>query len=60
LPPAEGGALRDQVRFFEASLIARTLDEVKGDRRAAAERLSIGLSSLYRKIDEYADLGLIK
>lgn len=60
LPAVEGGALRDQVRFFEASLIARTLDEVKGDRRAAAERLSIGLSSLYRKIDEYADLGLIK
>jgi two-component system, NtrC family, response regulator AtoC len=60
LAASEGGALRDQVRQFEASLIAKTLEDVKGDRRAAAERLAIGLSSLYRKIDEYADLGLIK
>jgi two-component system, NtrC family, response regulator AtoC len=60
LAASEGGALRDQVRQFEASLTAKTLEDVKGDRRAAAERLAIGLSSLYRKIDEYADLGLIK
>ena len=55
-----GGGLREQVRFFEAGLIARTLDEAQGDRRVAAEKLEIGLSSLYRKIEEYADLSLIK
>ena len=46
------GYLRDQVRQFEASLIRRALDATGGDRRAAAQRLGIGLSSLYRKLEE--------
>lgn len=54
------GSLREQVRIFEANLIAKTLEETNGDRRMVAEKLGIGLSSLYRKIDEYADFGLIK
>jgi len=58
-PSGEGG-LRDQVRCFEATLIARALDAAQGDRRSAADKLGIGLSSLYRKIDEYADLNLIE
>jgi DNA-binding NtrC family response regulator len=49
--PSEG-YLRDQVRQFEASLIRRALEATGGDRRAAAQRLGIGLSSLYRKLEE--------
>ena len=55
-----GGDLREQVRRFEGTLISQILDEVRGDRRLAAQRLGIGLSSLYRKIDEYAEFGLTK
>ncbi|MDH4235582.1 MAG: sigma-54 dependent transcriptional regulator, partial [Gallionella sp.] len=46
------GTLRDQVRQFEAALILKTIQEVDGDRRAAAQKLNIGLSSLYRKLEE--------
>jgi two-component system response regulator AtoC len=61
--PAEGapagaqrpgsGPLREQVREFEHGLILRAIDECAGDRRAAAQRLGIGLSSLYRKLEEH-------
>lgn len=57
--PADGG-LREQVRRFEVSLIRQALELAGGDRRLAAQRLEIGLSSLYRKIDEYAEYGLVK
>jgi len=46
------GTLRDQVRQFESALILRTIQESDGDRRAAAQKLNIGLSSLYRKLEE--------
>jgi two-component system, NtrC family, response regulator AtoC len=46
------GTLRDRVRRFEISLIRRAIDEAGGDRRQAAQRLGIGLSSLYRKLEE--------
>ena len=46
------GPLRDRVRRFELSLIRRAIDEAGGDRRLAAQRLGIGLSSLYRKLEE--------
>jgi DNA-binding NtrC family response regulator len=59
LLPTEG-LLRDQLRQFEAKIIARTLDEQHGDRRAAAQRLGIGLSSLYRKIEEFEAAGLLR
>jgi two-component system response regulator AtoC len=53
---AEGGSgegsLRERVRRFELSLIRRAIDEAGGDRRLAAQRLGIGLSSLYRKLEE--------
>ena len=45
-------SLRAQMRRFEAQVILRVLEETDGDRRLAAQRLSIGLSSLYRKIEE--------
>ena len=47
------GALRDHVREFEHTLILRAIDDNSGDRRTAAQRLGIGLSSLYRKLEEY-------
>jgi two-component system, NtrC family, response regulator AtoC len=46
------GTLREQVRKYEAALILRTIEETGGDRRAAAQKLDIGLSSLYRKLEE--------
>jgi two-component system response regulator AtoC len=46
------GTLRERVRRFELSLIRRAIDEAGGDRRMAAQRLGIGLSSLYRKLEE--------
>jgi len=46
------GNLRERVRRFELQLIRRAIDEAGGDRRAAAQRLGIGLSSLYRKLEE--------
>ena len=51
--PRDGQPLRDQVRFFEHALIRQAIDACGGDRRSAALRLGIGLSSLYRKIEEF-------
>lgn len=53
------GTLREQVRKFEASLILRTIEETDGDRRAAAQKLNIGLSSLYRKLEELEEQKLL-
>ena len=49
---AEGGTLAD----LEREAIARALTEVEGNRRRAAERLGIGLRTLYEKLKRY-DLG---
>ena len=49
------GTLREQVRKFEAALIYKTIEECDGDRRAAAQKLNIGLSSLYRKLEELGE-----
>ena len=46
------GSLREQVRKFETHLILKTIQESDGDRRAAAQKLNIGVSSLYRKLEE--------
>jgi len=50
--PCSEGSLRERVRRFEVSLIRRAIDDAAGDRRLAAQRLGIGLSSLYRKLEE--------
>jgi two-component system, NtrC family, response regulator AtoC len=50
---SNGGTLRDQVRRFEHALLRRAIDDAGGDRRLAAQRLGIGLSSLYRKLEEF-------
>jgi two-component system response regulator AtoC len=41
------------MRRIEHSIILRAIEEAGGDRRLAAERLDIGLSSLYRKLEEF-------
>lgn len=52
--------LREMVRKYEASVIGKVLEEVRGDRKLAALRLGIGVSSLYRKIDEYQSQRLLE
>jgi two-component system response regulator AtoC len=44
--------LRDRVRRYEAEVLLKTLEDVGGDRKVAAQRLGIALSSLYRKLDD--------
>ena len=46
------GFLRDQLRSVEADIIGRAISQAGGDRRLAAQNLGIGLSSLYRKLEE--------
>ena len=48
------GDLHHQVRAFEANLLTQALQEADGDRRVAAQRLGIGVSTLYRKLERYA------
>ena len=57
---APQSCLRDQLREIEAGLIYRMLEETSGDRRQAAQQLGIGLSSLYRKLEEFEALGLAR
>jgi two-component system response regulator AtoC len=49
---SSGLPLREQVRRFEHAMIRQAIDDCHGDRRAAAQKLCIGLSSLYRKLEE--------
>ncbi len=55
-PEAEAGApgdnLRSAVRNYERQHIQRVLRDCGDDKRDAARRLGMGLSSLYRKLDE--------
>lgn len=55
-----GGTLREQVRKFEVALICQAIAEADGDRRVASQKLGIGLSSLYRKLEEFEVLGLME
>lgn len=52
----KGVGLRERVRRFESRLILRAIDEANGDRQAAAKRLRIGLSTMYRKLEEGAEM----
>ncbi|HWJ96497.1 MAG TPA: sigma-54 dependent transcriptional regulator [Telluria sp.] len=58
--PASGDGLREQVRRFECAVIAKAISDADGDRRLAAQKLGIGLSSLYRKLEEFEALGLLQ
>ncbi|HZX31827.1 MAG TPA: helix-turn-helix domain-containing protein, partial [Rhodocyclaceae bacterium] len=55
---ASSGGLREQLRRVEAEIIIRALRECGGDRRVASQRLEIGLSSLYRKLEEFEAMGM--
>lgn len=46
-----GQTLREKIRAFEIQAILDAIREAEGDRRLAAQRLGIGLSSLYRKLE---------
>jgi two-component system response regulator PilR (NtrC family) len=50
--PSTGDDLRDAMRTYERVHIETVLKRAQGDKRAAADRLGLSLSSLYRKIDE--------
>lgn len=56
----QGRSLREQLRDIEADIIYKTLEENHGDRRVAASRLGIGLSSLYRKLEEFEEAGIAR
>jgi DNA-binding NtrC family response regulator len=47
-----GDDLRSAVAEFERRHITRILDRCGGDKREAARKLGMGLSSLYRKLEE--------
>jgi two-component system response regulator PilR (NtrC family) len=50
-PPADDN-LRDAMRAYERSHIEQVLGKCANDKKAAAERLGVSLSSLYRKLEE--------
>ena len=43
--------LKQQLNDYQLAIIKTAIDEADGDRKLAANRLGIGVSSLYRKID---------
>lgn len=49
---AANGSLHDQRRKFEAEVVLRAINDAGGDRKLAARRLKISLSSLYAKLSE--------
>ncbi len=51
-PAATGDDLRAGVRDYERQHIQRVLADCGDDKREAARRLGLGLSSLYRKLEE--------
>jgi DNA-binding NtrC family response regulator len=48
-----GDDLRTAMREFERQHIERVLAICGGDKREASRRLGLGLSSLYRKLEEH-------
>ena len=52
LPQAGNGTLREQTRQFELALIRQAIEQAGGDRQVAARALGIGLSTLYRKLED--------
>src|SRR5579862_351354 len=55
--PAAGDNLRETLRAYEKAHIESVLAKLDNDKRAAAERLGVSLSSLYRKIEELGITG---
>ena len=50
--PDPGDDLRAALAEAERRHVRRVLGQCGGDKREAARRLNVGLSSLYRKLDE--------
>ena len=50
-------SLKQQLKNYEQAIIKTTIEEANGDRRLAAKKLGIGVSSLYRKLDMNLELG---
>jgi two-component system response regulator AtoC len=46
------GSLREQVQKVEQEIILSAIAGADGDRKVAAQRLGISLSSLYRKLED--------
>lgn len=46
------GTLKQQLRTYEIAVIKKAISEADGDRKLAAGRLGIGVSSLYRKLED--------
>jgi DNA-binding NtrC family response regulator len=44
--------LKERLRAFERLTILQAIEAVGGDRGRAAQELGIGLSTLYRKLEE--------
>ena len=57
LSPDHG--LREKLRRLEGKIIFDALHSSGGDRKAAADLLGIHVSSLYRKLEECAEFGLL-
>lgn len=49
---SEQDNLKQQLRNYEKAIIKSAIRKADGDRKVAADRLGIGVSSLYRKLDE--------
>ncbi|HSP97048.1 MAG TPA: sigma-54 dependent transcriptional regulator [Candidatus Dormibacteraeota bacterium] len=52
MPAPAGDNLRDALRAYERAHILAVLARLEHDKRRAAERLGVSLSSLYRKLEE--------
>jgi len=50
-PDSVSGSFKSRVETFERHVIAEAIKAAGGDRRAAAQSLGIGLSTLYRKLE---------
>jgi two-component system response regulator AtoC len=53
-PSTTHGTLKERVEAFERTTILQTIEMIGGDRRRVAEALGIGLSTLYRKLEDPA------
>jgi len=53
--PSDGDDLRTALRDYERQHIQRVLEKCNDDKREAARRLGLGLSSLYRKLEDFGD-----
>jgi DNA-binding NtrC family response regulator len=57
LPVTPGDNLREALRAYEKAHIVAVLAKAEHDKKVAAERLGVSLSSLYRKLEEL-EIGL--